>query len=86
MTAAPIEVLAIRRLDKPETTIKAYVDLRIGGVTVKGAKIIQQDGKKPWLGMPGVKTNHGWSNTIELSKTLRERVTEVVLAAWERRQ
>ena len=80
---APIEVLSIRRLDKPDTTVKAYVDLRIGGVTVCGVKIIQQNGKPAWLAMPGLKTNHGWSNTVELSKPLRERVTEVVLEAWE---
>jgi hypothetical protein len=81
---APIEVLAIRKLDGT-TTVKAFVDFRYGGVTVKGAKIIRQDGQRAWLGIPAVKGNHGWTNTVELSKPLRERVTEVVLEAWERR-
>jgi DNA-binding cell septation regulator SpoVG len=79
--SAPIEVLAIRQLDG-RTSVKAFVDLRIGGVTIKGAKVVRQDGQQAWLAMPAVKLERGWSNTVELSKPLRERVTEVVLAAW----
>jgi DNA-binding cell septation regulator SpoVG len=84
MTAA-ITVLAIRKLDG-KSTVKAFVDLQLGGVKIMGAKIIQQEGQKAWLGMPAVKGNHGWTNTVELSKHLREKVTEVVLAAWATHQ
>jgi DNA-binding cell septation regulator SpoVG len=83
--SAPIEVLAIRRLDG-KSNVKAFVDLRLGGITLKGCKIVQQDGQKAWLAMPAVKSDHGWNNVIELSKPLRERVTEVVLAAWATHQ
>jgi DNA-binding cell septation regulator SpoVG len=79
--SAPIEVLALRRLDG-KNTVKAFCDVRIGGVTLKGCKIVQQDGQKAWLAMPSVKTTHGWQNVAELSKPLRERCTEVVLAVW----
>jgi DNA-binding cell septation regulator SpoVG len=84
MTAA-IEVLAIRKLDG-KSTVKAFVDLRLGGVTIKGAKIVQQDGQRAWLAMPSVKTERAWQNVVELSKDLRERATEVVLAAWATHQ
>jgi hypothetical protein len=50
----PIEVVAIRPLDGTGT-IKGYVDLKIGGITIRGAKIIQQENQKTWLGMPGIK-------------------------------
>ena len=76
-----LEVIAIRRLDG-KSTVKAFVDLRLGGVTIKGAKIIQQDGRAAWLGMPAVKTERAWQNVVELSHELRQRATEVVLAAW----
>ena len=80
---APIEVLAIRRLDRPGT-VKAFVDLKLGGVTIKGAKIVQQDGQAAWLAMPSTKTERGnWLSVVELSKELRERATVVALAAWE---
>jgi DNA-binding cell septation regulator SpoVG len=80
-----IEVLAIRRLDGT-TTVKAFVDLRLGGVTLKGCKIVQQDGQKAWLAMPSVKTERAWQNVVELSKELRQRATDAVLAAWEAQQ
>jgi DNA-binding cell septation regulator SpoVG len=79
---APIEVLAIRKLDG-STTVKAFVDLRLGGVTLKGCKIVQQEGQKAWLAMPSIKTERAWQNVVELSKELRERATEVALAAWQ---
>ena len=76
-----IEVLAIRRLDG-KSSVKAFCDVRLGGVVLKGCKVIQQDGQRPWLALPSIKTEHGWQNVVELSKPLRERVTGVVLAAW----
>jgi DNA-binding cell septation regulator SpoVG len=78
---APITILAIRKL-AGNSTVKAFVDLQIGGVTIKGAKIVQQDGQKAWLAMPSIKTERDWQNVVELSKPLRDKATEVVLAAW----
>jgi hypothetical protein len=83
--SAPISVEALRPV-ADKGSVKAFVDLRIGGITIKGTKIIRQDGQRPWLGMPGIKLDHGWQNIVELSKPLREAVTEVVLAAWEAHQ
>jgi DNA-binding cell septation regulator SpoVG len=81
--SAPIAVLAIRRLDSKSSSVKAFCDLQLGGVTIKSAKIIQQDGQRAWVAMPSVKTDHGWQNVVEVtSKDLRQRITEVVLAAW----
>jgi DNA-binding cell septation regulator SpoVG len=84
MTAA-IQVLTIRKLDG-KSSVKAFCDLQIGGVKVMGAKIVQQDGQKAWLAMPSAKTQRAWQNVVELSKPLRERATEVVLAAWASHQ
>jgi hypothetical protein len=44
---------------------------------------IQEEGQKPWLAMPAVRTDRAWSNVVELSTSLRTRATEVVLTAWE---
>jgi DNA-binding cell septation regulator SpoVG len=81
MTAV-IEVLALRRLDG-RSTVKAFVDVKLGGVTLKGCKIVQQDGQRAWVAMPSIKTERAWQNVVELTKPLRERVTELVLAKWE---
>ena len=45
--SAPIEVLAIRRLDG-KSAVKAFVDLRIGGLVLKGGKIVRQTVVQAW--------------------------------------
>jgi DNA-binding cell septation regulator SpoVG len=83
MSAAPISVVAIRHLDG-KSSVKAFIDLQVGGLTIKGCKIVQQDGQKAWLAMPATKLTHGWVNTVEISsRLLRDRLTEVAVAAWE---
>jgi DNA-binding cell septation regulator SpoVG len=80
--SALIEVLAIRPLDG-KTSVKAFVDVRLGGVTIRGAKIVQQEAQRPWIAMPAIKCERTWSNVVELSRALRERVTDAVLQAWQ---
>jgi hypothetical protein len=41
-----IEVLRIHRLDGAGT-VKAFVDIRLNGDTIKGAQIVQQDASAP---------------------------------------
>jgi DNA-binding cell septation regulator SpoVG len=82
---APISVLAFRKLDG-KSTVKAFVDLQLGGVT-KGAKIVQQPDQRAWVAMPSVKTERAWQNVVEItSKDLRQRINDVVLAAWATHQ
>jgi hypothetical protein len=81
----PTEVLKIA----PTTagTVKAFVYIRVGAVTIKGAKIMQQPGQAAWLAMPDrsyvVSGKAECAPIIELDKSLRERATEVVLTAWK---
>jgi DNA-binding cell septation regulator SpoVG len=77
-----IEVLAIRATDG-HTSIKAFADIRVGGVTILGCKIVQQEGQRAWLAMPSSKSERGWNDVIRLSSELRERVQAVALEAWE---
>ena len=85
MTAA-IEVVAIRRLDG-KSTVKAFCDIRCGGLILKGCKIVQQENQKAWLAMPRIKTHRAWQNIIEItSQDLKRRLTEAALAAWEGQQ
>ena len=70
----------LHRLDGAGS-VKAFVDIRVGGITIKGAKIIQQPDRRAWLGMPAVKTERAWHNVVEItSAKLRQAITEVVLA------
>jgi DNA-binding cell septation regulator SpoVG len=80
---APIEVLTICKLDG-SSSVMDFVDLRLGGVILKGDKIIQQEGERAALAMPSIKTDRAWQNVIEItSKELRRRITAVALAEWQ---
>ena len=80
---APISIIAIR--PTPGTTsVKAFVDLQVGGFQISNAKIVQQPGGAPWLAMPSTKTDRGWSTPVEIvSRPLRDRITEIAIAAWQ---
>jgi DNA-binding cell septation regulator SpoVG len=82
--SAAVTVLAIRHLDG-KSSVKAFIDLQVGGLVLKGCKVVQQDGQKAWLAMPATKLTHGWANVVEItSRLLRDRLTEVAIEAWER--
>ena len=83
-----IEILEIR----PSTnagTVRAYVTVRLGGVTIHGCKLVQQAGQAAWLAMPDRSyTDAGgkqkWAAVVELSPELRRRVSDATIAEWER--
>ena len=84
--SAAIEVLAIRKLDG-KSSVKAFVDVRVGGLILKGGKIVCQEGQRSWYATPSVKTDPGWQQIVEIvSKALRERITDAVLEAWDAKE
>jgi DNA-binding cell septation regulator SpoVG len=81
--AAPIRVIAVRRLPEGKGSTKCFADVQIGGLVVKGFKVVCQEGQRPWLAPPATKNERAWLNIVEFaSKPLQERVQQVVLEAW----
>jgi len=81
-----IRVISVKLVQ--HATIKAVVDIQVGGVKIIGAKIIQQAGQKPWLALPAVEYldaggTRKFAPTMELSADLKRRVEAAVLQAWE---
>jgi len=58
MTSA-IQVLDLRRVENAGA-IRAFVRLRVGGVTIVEAKIVQEPNKRPWVAMP----DRQWTDTV----------------------
>jgi DNA-binding cell septation regulator SpoVG len=86
--SAALTVLALRHLDG-KSSVKAFVDLQVGGFKILSAKIVKQDAARPWLAMPSVKGDgegkRAWITPVEItSRPLRDRITEVAIEAWER--
>jgi DNA-binding cell septation regulator SpoVG len=51
---------------------------------IHGAKVIQQEGQRAWVGMPSQKSGERWSPVVEVvSESLRDRIRGAVLEAWE---
>ena len=78
-------MVAIRPVNG-QANVRAYVDVRLGDIVIKNAKVVRQPGQRAWVAMPDVpyvvngKTRY--APVIELDKSLRERVTATVLAKW----
>ena len=83
---AAIEVLEVRRVEGGGN-VRAFLALRIGGITIRDAKIVQQPGRRPWLAMPdrqwtGADGKVHYVALVELSSSFKQRVTDAALAAW----
>ena len=86
---ADIELVAVR----PSTNagnVRAFVSIRLGGVTIHGAKIVRQAGQAAWLAMPDRPYDDAagkkrCSAVVELSPDLKRKVSDFVTAEWERR-
>jgi DNA-binding cell septation regulator SpoVG len=88
MTApAPIQVLDVRSVANAGN-VCAFVSLRLGGVTVHGAKIVQQAGQRAWVAMPDRQWTAPdgkvrYTAVVELTPLLKQRVSDAVLSGWE---
>jgi hypothetical protein len=85
--SAPIEVIDVRPAQNAGN-VRAYLSLRIGGITIHGAKIVQQNGQKAWLAMPdrqwqGSDGKTHYTAIVERTPSLKERVSNAVLPGWE---
>ena len=78
-----IQVSRIHRVDG-DSKLKAFVDLSLSGVVVKGLKVVNGS-KGLFVSMPQQKGKDGrWYNTVcPESKEIRQKLSDLVLAAYE---
>ena len=78
-----IRVSRIYRFDG-DTKLKAFVDISLGGIVVKGLRIV--DGNKGlFVGMPRHQGKDGkWYDTVyPTTKEIKEELNSLVLAAYQ---
>lgn len=67
--------------------IKAFATIKIGeALEIRGVKIIQQPGQKPWVALPDrPRTDgQGYAAIVKaLDERLAEEISHVVLLAWQ---
>jgi len=78
--------IQVSRIHKVEgnSKLKAFVDLSLSGIIVKGLKVVNGS-KGLFVSMPQHKGKDGkWYNTVyPESKEMHQRLSELVLAAYE---
>lgn len=84
-----VELLEIRPVTNAGN-VRAFVTVRLGGVTIHGCKVVQQPGQAAWLAMPDrsyadASGKQKWSAVVELSPDLKRKVSDFVMAEWARR-
>ena len=72
---------------KGRGSLRAYVDLRIGRTLFRSWRIIQEDGKSPWISPPveSWETKDGerrYKRLIVFPEELHRQVEDAVLQAW----
>lgn len=87
MSIAAIELADIRLLNK-EGNVRAFLTIRLGGVTIKDCKVVQQPGQRAWAAMPDrqyldASGSKRWTPVVELTPELRRRVCDFVAEYWE---
>lgn len=81
-----IEVVALRPMDRGN--LKAFVSVRLGGVTIHDCRIVQQSGQRAWVSMPqreyaDAEGQKKYSAVVELSDALKKVVADLILHTWE---
>lgn len=69
-------------------TLRAFVDLRIGRTLFRSWRIVQQEGKRPWVSPPveSWETPDGerrYKRLVVLPEELQKKVEAAVLQAWQ---
>ena len=79
-----IRVVAVQPL-AGAGNLKAFADVQIDGLTVKGFRVIQQSGQRAWVSVPQQQAKDGrYFNIVEFAdKAELDLVRQAVLAAFE---
>jgi len=73
---------------KDRGSLRAFVDLRIGRTLFRSWRIVQQEGKHPWVSSPveSWETPDGerrYKRLVVLPEELQKKVEAAVLQAWQ---
>lgn len=77
-----VEVVDFRRTSAGN--VRAFASVRIGQLTLRNLKVVQQPGQQPWVSLPAVRGKDGrWQPIAAASPELKELINSAVLAAWQ---
>jgi len=82
-----IRVEEIRKLQRG--SLRGFASVNLGGIRISHMKIIQPEGKEPFIQMPqrSYQTNNGerrYANVVDLPDDLKREVEKAVLWFWNK--
>lgn len=79
-----ITVLQVRRMEMGN--LRALIDVRVGPFTIKGVRVVQQDGQAAWVTLPQQQDKNGnWWPIIKCDdKELENSIKDLSLDAWKK--
>ena len=79
-----IRVTRIRPIEKGN--LKAFADVQIGEIEVRGFRVIQQPSQGAWVSVPQTEytkdNEKRYHNIVVLSEDLKQKVDAEILRAW----
>jgi len=85
--AAQIEVVSTKPMTKG--SLKMFATVRLGGITVHGFRVIQQEGQRAWVAPPQTEVaqtdgKKKYFPIVELADNIKEVVSKLILEEYEK--
>src|SRR5262245_1963634 len=88
--AEKIQITRITLLEpKPDSSLRAFADVKLGAIEIRGLRVMQKNGGRVWLGMPqreGMKDGEKrFFNVVEIGDPLKSVIEQKVFDSWRAR-
>jgi len=79
----------MKLIDKPSNAVKAVCDVSIhfvelGVIEVSGFRVIERDGKTPWVSVPSRQGKTTWFDVVKLQGPINSAVMQAILREYQR--
>jgi hypothetical protein len=78
----PVSIINIRPNPKPGGSVLAYVDVKVGLVTVCGVSIVKNKNGGEFVAFPSRAGGKQWFDIVKVDEPLKARIINCVLEAW----
>ena len=72
---------------KNKGNLRAMADVRIGRMLIRGCRVVQEEGKSPWVSLPVISWEENgetrYKTVLELPRDWKNAISDAVLKAWE---
>jgi DNA-binding cell septation regulator SpoVG len=79
----------LKLIDKPNNAVKAVCDVGIhfeelGVIDISGFRVIERDGKTPWVSVPSRQGKTTWFDVVKLQGPINSAVMQAILREYQR--